>query len=161
MDGLLGSKDILTTLIFSRYLSAKSKPNRHPIALRPTKLIQTNCSPCNASHLCDWYSAWLHSVRPEYPFPPSPPPCTMTAKLCRLTFTRTGPRLPGMNSCTFCPPCPPRAAAHRQAVVRQSWLSGCFLPGGPDAWEGRGGKWTTQATMVTGRGFEAEQVCVK
>ena len=73
MDGdQLGSKDILTTLIFSRYFSAKSKPNRHPIALRPTKLIQTNCSPCNASHLCDWYSAWLHSVRPEYPLPPLP-----------------------------------------------------------------------------------------
>ena len=134
MDGdQLGSKDILTTLIFSRYFSAKSKPNRHPIALRRTKLIQTNCSPCNASHLCDWYSAWLHSVRPEYP---SPPPCTMTAKLCRLTFTRTGPRLPGMNSCTFCPPCPPALPTGEPSSGRAGYPA-AFYPAGQTP--GRGG----------------------
>ena len=105
----------------------------------------------------------LHGCIPSGQNTPSPlsPAMYYDCKAVQAHLHQDRPPLARNEFLHFLPTLPPRAAAHRRAVVRQSWLSGCFLPGGPDAGEGRGGKWTTQATMVTGRGFEAEQVCVK
>ena len=104
----------------------------------------------------------LHGCIPSGQNTPTPLPPAMyyDCKAVQAHLHQDRPPLARNEFLHFLPTLPPPALPTGEPSSGRAGYPAAFYPAGQTPGRG-GGKWTTQATMVTGRGFEAEQVCVK